>query len=126
MRSSITKLQERDTCLALTFLLLIVWLFMRDDVYIFAAIALLLYGMVWSTGMRPLAHIWFTLSMLLGKIMSKILLSIVYLLLVLPVGLVRRMLNKDTLRLKNFGVSQKSCFVTRNHTYTANDIVNPY
>lgn len=126
MFSKITKLQERDTCLALAFLLLLLWLFTRNEIFVFASMAMLLFGMVWSTGMKPFAYVWFGLSMLLGKVMSKVLLSIVYILLVLPVAFVRRLIGKDALGLKRFGSHSDSCFVKREHTFVAQDLVNPY
>lgn len=126
MANPISKLQERDTCLALTFLMLLIWLFTRDEKCIFVGMGILLFGMVWSTGMRPFARVWFGCSILLGKIMSKVLLSLVYMLLVLPVALIRRLLGKDAMGLKQFGSTQQSSFVVREHTFVEDDLVHPY
>ena len=122
----ITPLQCRDTCLALGFLLLLIWFFTKDAVLVYAAMLLLLIGMVVPVSMKPLAWAWFGLSHLLGQVMSRVLLGIVYLLLVLPMGRIRRLLGKDALRLKLWKQSDASCFIERTHVFTPEDLKNPY
>lgn len=122
----ITTIQERDTCLALTFLLLLIWFFTRHEEMIYAAMAFLLVGMIWSAAMRPLAFLWFGLSNVLGKVMSCVLLSVVYLLIVLPVAALRRLMGKDALRLRQWRSGSDSCFIVREHIYTAEDLKHPY
>lgn len=126
MPKTITPLQERDTCLALTLVLLLIWLFTGKVGFVYAGMAMLVYGMVWSRGMRPLARLWFGLSLLLGTVMGKVLLSIVYVLLVLPVALVRRAMGKDSLGLGSFKKGDASLFVVRDHRFVADDISHPY
>jgi hypothetical protein len=58
--------------------------------------------------------------------MSKILLSIVFITIVTPIGLLRRLLGKDSLQLKNFKKSKDSVFLSRDHKYTENDIAKPF
>jgi hypothetical protein len=122
----ITPLQCRDTCLALTFLLLLIWLFVKSAYLVYGAMLLLLIGMAAPVAMKPLAWIWFGFSHLLGQVMSRLLLGIVYLLLVLPIGLIRRLLGKDALRLKLWKQSDASCFVERAHAFTAGDLKEPF
>jgi energy-coupling factor transporter transmembrane protein EcfT len=126
MSKKITPLQGRDTCLALTFLLLLIWFFTRNAYLVYAAMLFLLVGMAVPVAMKPLAWVWFGFSHLLGQFMSRVLLSIVYLLFVLPMGLVRRVLGKDSLRLKLWKQGDASCFVERGHVFTADDLKNPY
>ena len=122
----ITPLEYRDACLALTFLLLLIWLFTKNAYLVYAAMLLLLIGMVIPVSMKPLAWAWFGLSQLLGQVMSRVLLGIVYLLLVLPMGRIRRLLGKDALRLKLWKQGTASCFVERTHVFTVEDLKNPY
>ena len=124
--SGITRIQERDTCLALAFLLLLIWFFTRHEGVVYAAIIFLLVGMIWSAAMRPLAFLWFGLSNVLGKIMSSVLLSAVYLIVVLPVAVLRRLMGKDSLRLRQWRSGTGTCFVAREHSYTSEDLKHPY
>lgn len=126
MFKSITPLQERDSCLALVFLLLLVWFFWRRTELVYAAMAALLLGMIWPGAYKPFARAWYGLAMALGKVTSSILLSAVWLAMVLPVGFIRRMMGKDALRLREYRKGQESCFVKRDHTYKAADLINPY
>ena len=86
----------------------------------------LLVGMIWSAAMRPLAFLWFGLSNVLGKIMSSVLLSAVYLIVVLPVAVLRRLMGKDSLRLRQWRSGTGTCFVAREHSYTSEDLKHPY
>ena len=122
----ITPLQCRDTCLALTFLMLLIWLFTKNAYPIYAAMLLLLIGMIVPVTMKPLAWAWFGLSHLLGQVMSRLLFGIVWLLLVLPVGRFRRLLGKDALRISLWKQNAASCFVERAHVFCAEDLKNPY
>lgn len=126
MFKSITGYQERDSCLALTFLLLVIWCFFRHNAIIYAAMAVLLAGMIWPGLMKPFAFAWYGLAMLLGKVTSSILLTVVWVCMVLPVGLARRLMGRDALGLKKWRNGSESCFVTRDHVYTSDDLKNPY
>jgi hypothetical protein len=123
---NITPIQCRDTCLALSFLLLLLWLFTQNAYLVHATMLLLLIGMLVPASMKPLAWAWFGFSHLLGQVMSRVLFSLVYLLLVLPMGLFRRLLGKDSMRLKLWKQGNASCFVERAHVFDAEDLKNPY
>lgn len=126
MFASITGTQERDACLALTFLLLLIWFFCRMTGLVYAAMAVLLLGMIWPASMRPFAFFWFGLSKVMGGAMSGVLLGVVWAVLVLPVGLVRRAMGRDALGLRKWRNGADTCFEIRDHAYTAADLKNPY
>ena len=123
---NITPLQCRDTCLALSFLLLLIWFFAQKAYLIYATMLLLLIGMAIPIFMKPLAWAWFSLSHLIGQVMSRVLLGIVYLLLVLPMGLARRLLGKDSMRLTLWKQGGTSCFIERAHVFNAEDLKHPF
>jgi len=75
---------------------------------------------------RPVAVVWLGLSNAMGWVVSRALLSVIFLVVVTPVGLVRRWLGKDALRLREYREGRDSVMQTRNHTYTAEDIRKPY
>ena len=106
--------------------MLLIWLFTKNVYLIYAAILLLVTGMVFPVSMKPLAWVWFCLSNLLGKVMPLVLFGIIYLLFVLPIGSIRRLRGKDALRLKLWKQGTASCFVERAHVFTAEDLKNSY
>lgn len=61
---------------------------------------------------------WNKLSSVLGYIMPKVILTLIYFIFLTPVALIYRIKNKDNLQLKN---NKKSMFNDRNHSYTNKD-----
>ena len=53
-------------------------------------------------------------------------LTIIFFILVLPIGFMRRLLGKDPMQLQKWKKDQTSAFKTREHVYTAKDIEHPY
>jgi hypothetical protein len=90
------------------------------------AILLILINMIWPSAFKPVAKIWIGLSHILGSVMSRIILSIIFFVLVLPVGFVRRAIGKDSLQLKKWKKDHVSVFKPREHEFTAEDIKHPY
>jgi len=65
---------------------------------------------------------WINFAQLLGSINSKILLSIVYVLFLVPISCLHRFFVKNPLDLKQSDTN--SLFKDRNHTYIAQDLEN--
>jgi hypothetical protein len=124
--TSITKEQAKDSGMAIMLILMIIGFFTNNDLFYKIAIPVLLMNMIFPMFYYPFAILWFGLSNLLGTIVSKILLSIVFFIIVLPVALLRRMLGKDSLLLKKFKKSSESVMKTRNQTYVAADLEKPF
>ena len=64
------------------------------------SIIFLLLGIINSRFLTPLNLLWFKFGMLLGRIVSPIVMGLVFFLVVTPTGMIMRILNKDLLRLK--------------------------
>tara|TARA_B100000700_G_scaffold18840_1_gene18514 strand:+ start:107 stop:496 length:390 start_codon:yes stop_codon:yes gene_type:complete len=61
----------------------------------------LILGMINSSILSPLNKIWFKFGILLGNIISPIVMAIVFFGVVLPTGIVMKILRKDLIGLKN-------------------------
>jgi len=123
---TITRHQAKDTGMAMVLICLLLGLIGDKSLFIGLAVGLLLINMIRPSIYRPLARLWIGFSSLLGTVVSKILLSILFFVLVTPVGLVRRTLGADSLQLKKWKKSHASVFKERNHVYRADDIKNPF
>ena len=64
------------------------------------SIIFLLLGIINSRFLTPLNLLWFKFGMLLGRIVSPIVMGLVFFLVVTPTGIIMRILNKDLLKLK--------------------------
>ena len=118
--------QAKDTGLAMVLILLIIEYIKRPDMLVLAAMAVLVLTMTWAEVFRPLAKIWFGFSHFLGLIVSKIILSIVFFLIVTPVGLARKALGADPMKSRAWKKGKVSVLVEHNHQYAKEDLENPY
>jgi hypothetical protein len=121
-----TKDQSRDAGMAMVLLVLIFYIKTRKDGYLWAAVVLHVVNMIVPRIYAPVAILWLGLSHVLGTVMSKILLSILFFGLVTPIGLLRRLLGKDSLKLNAFKASQESAMLVKNHLFVGSDIEKPY
>ena len=64
------------------------------------SIIFLILGLLNSIVLTPLNYIWFKFGILLGKIFSPIIMGIIFFIVVTPIGILMRLLNKDLLSLK--------------------------
>ena len=122
----ITPEQAKDTGMAMVLICLLIAVFSGKKNWEFLALALLLINMIRPAIYRPVAKVWLGFSHLLGTLMSKVILSGIFFVLVVPVGLLRRAIGKDALRLKEWKQGNGSVFKIRDHKFTADDIINPY
>ena len=123
---SITKKEAGDTGMAMVLICLLLGYFTGKQLYNTFAIPLLVLNMAFPMFYYPFAMVWLGLTNLLGMVVSKILLSVVYIVILLPVGLVRRMTGKDSLYLKQFKKGKDSVMINRDHQFSGNDIIHPY
>ena len=123
---NITKDQSRDTGMAMVLLLLILCFRLKREWILLAAIALHVVNMIVPRIYAPIAVVWLGFSQLLGTVMSKILLSILFFGVVTPIGILRRLFGKDSLKLRAFKVSEESVMSVRNHMFVGRDIEKPY
>jgi hypothetical protein len=64
------------------------------------AIIFLILGLINSKVLTPLNKLWFKFGLLLGKIVSPLIMGIIFFLVVTPTGLIMRIIGKDLLNLK--------------------------
>jgi energy-coupling factor transporter transmembrane protein EcfT len=118
--------KAKDTGLALVLILLIVLYIRQPGWLALCAMGALVLTMVWPAVFKPLAKIWFGLSHFLGTIVSKIILSLVFFLIVTPMGLIRKAFGADPMKAKLWKKGEGSVLVDRDHLYTKEDIEKPY
>ena len=74
-----------------------------DEINYFILILSLIFlflGLLNSKILSPLNKLWFKFGILLGKIISPVIMGIIFFLVVTPIGLVMRLLGKDVLNLR--------------------------
>ncbi len=124
--TKISKEQAKDTGMAMVLVLLVFGIYNQEFLYFKAALICLVIAMAFPLLYKYAAVFWFGMSHLIGTIVSKILLSLIFFIVVSPVGLVRRLLGYDTLKLKQFKKGNGSVMQKRNCTFKADDIKKPF
>src|SRR4029453_64588 len=122
----ITKEQSKDTGMAMVLLLLLFSAAFKRETLVTIAIVALIVDMTFPQLYRPVAVLWLGLSPLFGIVVSKILFTLVFFCVVTPIGLARKLLGFDSLKLKDFKSGENSAMVIRNHIFTGKDIEKPY
>lgn len=115
-----------DAGLALVLLLLLAHYFSGKNIFAMAALLLLLLCMIVPEIFKPFARIWFGLSECMAWVMSRLLLTIVFTFMVTPVGCIRKLMGKDTLKFSSWRSGGGSLFSGRNHRYIPTDLERPY
>ena len=118
--------QAKDTGLAMILILLLIAHFAKLSYLILPAIGVVVLCMTWPALFKPLAFLWFGLSELLGKIVSKILLTLIFFVIATPIALIRRIWGADSMKLKFWKKGRGSVFSERGHLYSAKDLEKPY
>ena len=118
--------KAKDTGLALVLILLIVEYIRRPGWLIICAMAVLVLTMTWPVVFKPLARVWFGFSHLLGTVVSKIILSIVFFVIVTPMGLIRKAFGADPMKTNLWKKGDESVLVERDHHYVKEDLEKPY
>tara|TARA_B100000700_G_scaffold117715_1_gene132451 strand:- start:5514 stop:5897 length:384 start_codon:yes stop_codon:yes gene_type:complete len=67
---------------------------------LFFSFIFIILGLLNSRILTPLNKIWFKFGLFLGKIISPLIMAIIFFLVVTPIGLIMRLIGKDVLNLK--------------------------
>jgi hypothetical protein len=70
---------------------------------------------------NAIVWLWEKLAQILGYINTRILLTALFYVFLVPIAAISRLFSKDPMKLKN---PKGTVFVTRNHTYVAKDLEN--
>ena len=88
----------------IVFLLIAIYpLINNDELRIWSlvvSIIFLILGLINSKVLTPLNKLWFKFGLLLGKVISPIIMGIIFFLVVTPTALIMRIIGKDLLNLK--------------------------
>ena len=122
----INKEQSKDAALALILILLLFGIYKGNILLFQVSIAVLILAMIYPLFFRYFASVWYIAAQLLGDVVSRIILTLIYLIVITPIGIFRRLFGDDTLKLKQFKNGTSSIMIIRNHVLSKNDLEKPY
>ena len=107
-------------------ILLLFGIYKGNSLLFQVSIPILILAMIYPLFFRYFASVWYGGAELLGKVVSKIILTLIYLIVITPIGIFRRLFGDDTLKLKQFKNGTCSIMKIRNHVFSKNDLEKPY
>jgi hypothetical protein len=119
-----TKKQSVEFGLVTILVTILLSIYFKQNIFLFAALLLTLITLIFPIVFNPFAAFWFWLSKILSSIGSRVFLTLVFFIVVTPVGLVRKLLKRDNLKIDQFKKSTKSVMTDRDHLYTAADFTD--
>jgi hypothetical protein len=123
---SLTSEKNKDTGLVILLCLLLGYLHSHNLVFIWISVACILVSILFPIILRPVSVIWYGLSEIMGAIVSRIVLSVIFFCVITPIGLIRRIITKKQLLTEQFKQGRESVFVERNIEFSRSDIENPF
>lgn len=98
------------------FLIVTFYIFINHEIFniwlLSISLIFLILGIIDSKLLLPANKIWFKFGILLGKIVSPLVMGIIFFFVITPIGLILRVFKKDVLKLK-FS-SDKSYWIDKN------------
>jgi predicted membrane protein len=123
---SLTKKQSVEFGLLSILITLLLAVFNNNISIVAAAIVLVLITMLLPITLYPFAWLWFKLVKVMSIFGPVIMLSIIFYLVVIPMGAFRKLLGKDSLRRKEFKKDTQSVMQTRDHLYSTEDFLHMF
>lgn len=116
--------KSKESVLVITVGFLVVYILLKAKMALYISLAVGLAGVFSFYLAEKIDWCWNKLSKLLGAINNYVLLTILFFLVLTPMGLIRRLLKKPSLG----GIEKggKSSFTDRDHRYTAKDLENTW
>ena len=119
-----TEKWKRDT--GILFGLVFLFLGYSIDIrFLFVSGALLLAALFAPILITPVAYFWLKLAEILGFFVNKIFFSLVFFLIITPIGFFRRTI-LNIVPYGEFGAGLPSAFVERDHEWQKDDLAMPY
>lgn len=115
-----------DTGMAVTLIAILLFIFSKNEIFLYLSLLTLLINMTIPVFYKPLAFLWFGLSRHLGMVVSTVILTAIFLILIIPVGNIRKVLGKDSMRLKEWKKGSSSVFSFQEHKFDKKSMEKPF
>lgn len=115
------KEKSLETLLVLVGALIVIFWVSSKKIYLLVALLLIFIGIISPFLSAKISGAWLKLAELIGSVMSKIILSLVFFIILVPIALLYRLTKKNPLFLKR---QEGSYYIIRNKQYSPKDIEN--
>lgn len=120
----IDRKKNLETCLVIATGFTVIYVFKNWQPLLIGAVVIGLTGIFLDRPASWITWLWMKVADVLGQIMPKIILSLVFFVFLVPISLVSRLFKGK--KLSEFGHIQKSMWINRDYTYTGRDLNKPW
>lgn len=126
MKAKLNREKELETILTICVGLVVIFLVSKNHHHYWLTLSVILglIGMFSKYLTSKIALGWTRLGEAMGAVTSKVILSIVFFVFLLPIAVLARMFNKEKSSLQLKKPTADSYYFTRNHTYEPQDLKN--
>ena len=119
-------LRSFGVIIGIIFLLVAGFLFYREkesfQIFLYIAGAFIGFGLIIPIILKPIYIVWMTFAVILGWFMTRVILSLLFYVIITPIGVVLRIFGKDFLELKKQSVqgsywNQRDSNLEKNQNY---------
>jgi hypothetical protein len=122
----VSRKQATDTGMAMALICMLIGLIGEKTLFFKVALVVLVVDMAVPAVFKPVATLWLGLSGLLGTVVSRLLLTIVFAVVLTPIGLIRKLMGIDPLKRKRWKRDTSTVFKTRDDVFDADSMKFPF
>lgn len=126
IKKQLTDSQVYGSGLAFILIFLLMMLFTEARIFLYGAVIATVVLLAWPAPFRYFGIFWFSLGEALGYVVSRILLTLIFFLIVTPVSVFKRKSIRRRMKLDEKSTGPASVFITRDHRFTPSDFVKPF
>jgi hypothetical protein len=114
------------TLLSIIGSMLILFILIKSNYIIYAALAIILISFIFPEAGRYIAGVFIFLMKSLGKINMYLFTFLFFYLFLLPIGMIFKITRKKTSHGENDKITYRSCFIDRDKLFQVKDFENPW
>ena len=108
IRTSIKDFRSFGITIGIIFLVIAGFLFFKEkesyQVFLYIAVAFLGLGYIIPAILKPIYIVWMVFALILGWLMTRVILILVYYIILTPIGIITKLFGEDFLKLKKSNV----------------------
>lgn len=116
--------RDIETVLTIVVVLTGIYVYTRNMYVVYVSLGLGLMALLLETPTRYFVNAWWKLSEAIGFVTSKILMTAIYVIFLLPIAMLSRLFGKSGIVLKK--KQENSYYVTRNYSFSEKDFTKPW
>ena len=121
-----TSNQVYGAGLALILICLLLYLFLSAIIFVYLSLGFVVLLMITPVPFRYVGLLWYALGEVMGHLISRFVLTLVFILVVLPVSLFKRTALRKNMQIRNFRKNRESAFIVSDRTFKPHDFEKPF